>query len=148
MFILLEDHQPKIISQLIALETSVFGDAALNYWSLVPLIRHGRVFCRLEAETVVAAASYLRDWKNHRHAYLVSLVVAPGHHNRGLGTELLEASLLQLAGEGVSTVELTVALDNLPARKVYQQKLKFAADSIRADEYGPGQHRLILKKQL
>lgn len=52
-------------------------------------------------------------------AELLTVVVAPGQRDRGLGRALLTHHLGQLAALGARSVVLEVAEDNTPARRLY-----------------------------
>jgi [ribosomal protein S18]-alanine N-acetyltransferase len=77
-------------------------------------------------------------------ADLHRIVVDPRSRRRGIGTDLVRASLEVVRGLGVREVILDVAYDNEPAIALYQQ-LGFEQLSARKDYYGPSQHALILK---
>ena len=54
-------------------------------------------------------------------ADLVSVAVAPELLRRGVATRLLLFALAELAGEGVEEISLEVAVDNAPARALYER---------------------------
>jgi ribosomal-protein-alanine N-acetyltransferase len=54
-------------------------------------------------------------------ADIVSVAVAPELLRRGVATRLLLFALADLAGEGVEEVSLEVAIDNAPARALYER---------------------------
>ena len=54
-------------------------------------------------------------------ADIVSVAVAPELLRRGVATRLLLFALTELAGEGVEEVSLEVAVDNAPARALYER---------------------------
>ena len=77
-------------------------------------------------------------------ADLHRLVVAPGHRRRGIGTELVQAGLRLVRGQGVRAVILEVDYRNEPAIALYQE-IGFEQLAARENYYGPGRHALILK---
>ena len=77
-------------------------------------------------------------------ADLHRLVVGPGHRRRGIGTELVQAGLRLLRGQGVRAVILEVDYHNEGAIALYQE-VGFEQLAAREDYYGPGRHALILK---
>ena len=54
-------------------------------------------------------------------ADIVSVAVAPELLQRGVATRLLLFALADLAGEGVEEITLEVAVDNAPARALYER---------------------------
>ena len=54
-------------------------------------------------------------------ADIVSVAVAPELLRRGVATRLLLFALADLAGEGVEEITLEVAVDNAPARALYER---------------------------
>ena len=54
-------------------------------------------------------------------ADIVSVAVAPELLRRGVATRLLLFALADLAGEGVDEITLEVAVDNAPARALYER---------------------------
>ena len=54
-------------------------------------------------------------------ADIVSVAVAPELLRRGVATRLLLFALAELAGEGVEEISLEVAVDNAPARALYER---------------------------
>ena len=54
-------------------------------------------------------------------ADIVSVAVAPELLRRGVATRLLLFALADLAGEGVEEITLEVAVDNVPARALYER---------------------------
>lgn len=136
------------IEQICRLEQASFGEGGLNRWHLMPLVRHGRVYGYYKAGLLIGCAQFILDWDNKEKAYLYGFSMAGEYRGRGLGTKFLESSLAELAREGIKKVELTVAPDNQAARKVYEEKLGFQIVGSRCNEYGPGETRLVLERDL
>lgn len=144
---LIQRIKPGIIKQLVDIETNNFGgDAGLNEWTLVPLIRHGRVFVYWHEDKPVGLCQYMRDWEQPWKAYLVGISINAQVRNRGYGTSLLRESFSYLASENVREVELTVSPGNLEAIVLYQEKLGFMVVDFWEHEYGPGQHRVVMSR--
>ncbi|MDH7497216.1 MAG: GNAT family N-acetyltransferase [Syntrophomonadaceae bacterium] len=139
---------PAEVERMVALEEEAFGPGGLNAWTLVPLIRHGRVFALRSGDDIVGLVQYMRDWENPRTAYLVGVSVAARLRGNGLGTRLLRQSLQRLAAEGITRVELTVSPANVAAIHVYEEHLGFTAVAYREHEYGRGENRLVLALEL
>ena len=67
-------------------------------------------------------------------ADIVSVAVAPELLRRGVATRLLLFALADLAGEGVEEITLEVAVDNVPARALYE-RLNFREIGCRPSYY-------------
>lgn len=135
---LLRENDPQLVKQLVVLEAEAFGAGGLDEWTLVPLIRHGRVFYLTRNGRISAAVQYMRDWENPRLAYLSGVAVAREMQGQGLGAELLRGSFAALAEEGITEIELTVGPDNTAAIELYKRKLGFEFLEYRPNEYGEG----------
>lgn len=134
-----------MLQRIVQLEAEAFGVDGLNEWTLVPLARHGRIYCLLLDGDLAGAAQYLRDWDNRGLAYLVGIAVFKRHRGRGLGTDLMKRTLLAMAEDGITEVELTVDPANLAALAVYQNNLGFRVSERRKNEYGEGRDRLVMR---
>lgn len=148
MIKLVQPEQKELIYQIVKLESDSFGEGGLNEWTLMPLIRHGRVFYIAENDMLLACAQYMLDWNDHSKAYLVGISVIEEMRGKGLGTLLLEESLQILSEENISSVELTVDPQNKAAISVYDRKLGFIIVGQLADEYGEGINRIVMEKKL
>jgi ribosomal-protein-alanine N-acetyltransferase len=140
--------QKDIIDKLIKIEFEVFGEGGLNEWTLLPIIRHGKVFYIEENNQIIGSAQFMLDWKDHTRTYLIGVSIAKEFHGKGYGTSLLKESINSLFAEGIKVIELTVDPENKPAIAIYERKLGFAVREIRNDEYGKGIHRLLMEKYL
>ncbi len=141
---MIRDVKPELLKMLVQFDKENLGAGGLDEWSMVPAIRHGRVFARFDNEKLVASAQFLRDWDNPHLAYLIGVSVAKDSRGKGLGTELLKESFIQLRSDGITEIELTVSPDNHQAIDVYQRKLGFVVREFRPNEYGDGEDRLAL----
>ena len=139
--------QKNIIEQIVKLEMDSFGEGGLSEWDLLPLIRHGRVFCIEENGRVLGCVQYMQDWNDHTKAYAVGISIAADQRGKGYGTELFRESMYSLAGEGIKSVELTVDPENTAAIEVYGRKLGFVVTDHHKDEYGKGINRLSMEKK-
>ena len=148
MIVLVSPDQKNMIEQIVKLETEAFGDGGLDEWNLVPLIRHGRVFCLVEDDLVLGCVQYLMDWNDHTKAYAVGISIAGLKRGKGYGTVLFGESMDILADEGIKIVELTVDPENTAAVAVYGRKLGFVITEQRFDEYGKGIDRIAMEKKL
>lgn len=141
-------EQKNTISQIIRIEAEAFGDGGLSEWTLVPVIRHGRVFVLEEEGRVLGAIEYMLEWNNHARAYIIGLAIARESRGIGCGTDLMGGSINILAREGIECFELTVDPANLAAIYLYERKLGFVRTGLYADEYGPGINRIAMEKRV
>lgn len=145
---MIKDNDAQIVDRLSEIEEQAFGKAGLNEWTIVPLIRHGKVFALWHEREVIGGAQFIRDWEDPFRAYLVGIAVDKNQRGKGFGTRFLAECLAMLKGEGVNSVELTVDAANRSAAHVYQQKLGFVIVEEREDEYGAGENRLVMVRML
>lgn len=136
-----------LIKKLVAIEKEAFGRGGLNEWGLPPLIYHGAVYI-IEADNSPAGiAEYMRDLEEAELAYLYGLAIAQEYRGQGLGKQLLKESLQQVKDKGIKQVELTVDPDNDRACTLYRN-FGFEEIERRQDEYGVGEDRLIMVREL
>ena len=145
---LLQNVELSLITRLVKLEGEAFEIGGLNEWQLVPFIRHGRVYIAREKDDVVGLIQYMRDWEQPQKAYLMGVSIAQELRGQGFGTTLVSDSLRVLKQDSIEEVELTVDPANHAAIKIYKEKLGFLAKDTRLDEYGAGEHRLVMTLSL
>jgi ribosomal-protein-alanine N-acetyltransferase len=140
---------PELIGNIIDIEQEAFGDGALNEYVIVPLVRYGKVYVAVdEDDAPVACAYFMRDMADVSIAYLMSVAVLPVFRGQNVGTALLNYALANLKRYGITRVLLTVDPANFNALSVYREKLGFTVLSSAKDEYGPGEDRLVMSKDL
>ena len=144
----IKNNDAQVIERLKAIEMQAFGDAGLDEWNLVPLIRHGRVMALAYDHEVIGGAQFIRDWDDNTRAYLVGIAVDSAYRGKGLGTRFLSACIEQLKTEGVRCIELTVDPQYHGAVRVYEDKLSFRTVETRINEYGIGEDRLVMELHL
>ena len=145
----LDKPDPDIISNILYIEEEAFGDGALNEYVVVPLVRYGKVYVAVDEEdNIVACAYFLRDMADISIAYLMSVAVLPVFRGQNVGTALLSYALSNLKRYGITRALLTVDPANFTALSVYREKLGFSVMDSSKDEYGAGEDRLIMSKEL
>jgi ribosomal-protein-alanine N-acetyltransferase len=90
----------------------------------------------------------MRDMADISQAYLMSVAVLPVFRGQNVGTALLNYALANLKRYGITRVLLTVDPANFNALSVYREKLGFTVVNSAKDEYGPGEDRLVMSKDL
>jgi len=137
------------ISQIVQIEKEAFGDNALGEYTVVPMLRYGKVFTAVDEQGyAIACAYFMRNMNDTAEAYLVSIAVLPRFRGKDVGTELLRYAFDFLAGYGITQVRLTVDPANFNALSVYREKLGFTVVESAKDEYGAGEDRLVMVKAL
>jgi|SRR5690554_3032573 len=139
---------PRTIQELIDIDRQSFGDAGLDEWGLIPILRHGRIYALHYGNEIAGMAQFLKDWDEPRKAYLYGVGIKERYRGKGLGTWFLRTCFQQLRHEGLGWVELTVDPDNDSAIRVYQEKIGFQKLEERKNEYGEGEHRVVMELEL
>ncbi len=137
-----------VMERMTEIEAQAFGEGGLNIWTLVPLLRHGRVFALRDGQHIIGGAQFMRDWEDNTRAYLVGIALDALCRGKGLGTRFLSECMDALKREGIACVELTVDAANVAAVRVYREKLGFEVLETRKGEYGPGVDRVVMQKVL
>lgn len=90
-------------------------------------------------------------------AHVAELVVAPAHRRQGRGRRLFLAMLARLRREGCRAAELVVAVENEPARSLYEElgfeagetlRGYYAGDAENGDDDGDGGDAVRYRLQL
>ena len=148
-FTVLEKPDPEMISNILDIEQEAFGDGALNEYVVVPLLRYGKIYAAVDEDDVaVACAYFMADMNNAGRAYLMSVAVLPDFRGQNVGTALLEYALANIKQYGINNVVLTVDPANFTALSVYREKLGFTVVDSAKDEYGQGEDRLVMAKDI
>jgi len=136
------------LNALVALEDHCFGQKELfNRRQLRYLLRCPRAttFAIRRDGQIVAAAILLRRRTAHGvTARVYSMAVHPDCRRQGYGTMLLDRCLETLRAEGVASVCLEVAEENIPAIRLYES-MGFTPGKRLTDYYGPGEHAMKMR---
>ena len=148
-FNVLDKVDPNMLVNILDIEQESFGDGALNEYVIVPMLRYGKVYAATDEDgDAIACAYFMRDMNNTDTAFLMSVAVLPDFRGQNVGTALLEYALSHLTQYGIKHVRLTVDPANFTALSVYREHLGFAVVDSARDEYGPGEDRLVMAKDL
>lgn len=144
-----EKPDRNLLENILEIEEEAFGDGALNEYVVAPLLRYGKVYAATDEDgDAVACAYFMRDMNNVDTAYLMSVAVLPDFRGQNVGTALLEYALSDIKRFDISKIRLTVDPANFTALSVYREKLGFTVVDSSQDEYGAGEDRLIMAKNL
>lgn len=145
----IEQSDKDTISQILRIEKAAFGNGALTEYVVIPLMRHGRIYVAVdEDDAPIASAYFMRDMKDLDLAYLLSIAVLPAFSGYEIGVALLEYALSDIKEYCVAKVQLTVDPSNFKALSTYREKLGFMVSEGSSDEYGAGDDRLTMIKEL
>jgi ribosomal protein S18 acetylase RimI-like enzyme len=144
-----EHPNKNTISHILRIEKAAFGGGALTEHVVIPLMRHGRIYVAVdEDDAPVASAYFMRDMKDLDLAYLLSIAVLPAFSGYDIGIALLEYALSDIKDLCVTKVQLTVDPANFKALSTYRERLGFVVSEGTSDEYGAGDDRLTMIKEL
>ncbi len=141
---------PKQQQMMIDLEKDAFpGLGAVDEQTLVPIARYGKlIWYRKRGDDLpVAVCECLRDFTLPEKVYIFGYYVRSDQSGKGIGKAFLEEALAELRKDGFKKVTLTVSESNLAAVKLYQ-KCGFVQVEYRQHEFGEGEHRLYMEKEL
>lgn len=138
-----------ILDRVLYIEEQDFGDGALDDFMIIPLMRHGRIYIAVDEEgTAIASTYFLRDMYDTGLAYLFSVAVLPEFKGYDIGIALLDYALSDLKEFGIKKVQLTIDPANFGALSIYRERLGFLVVENDADEYGTGDDKLVMAKEL
>ncbi len=148
-FKVLDEPNLDFLSDILFIEQKTFKAGALNEYMVVPLLRYGKVYVAAdENEKTIACAYFLRSMNDTDTAYLFSVTVLPDFRGLNVGTTLIEYALSHIKQYGILRVSLSVDPANTNALSIYREQLGFSVVNSVKDEYGEGEDRLIMSKQL
>lgn len=132
---------------MVTLDRQIFGEGALSFWILSPLLKYGIVLALYKKQELIGLAEFLAHYAQHDCVYIYGFGVKPQHRGQGLGKWFLWQCMDFLKTKGYKTVELTVSPTNETALKLYQ-KVGFHKVEELLQEYGPGQDRWLMRVNL
>lgn len=144
-----EKPEQELIESILHIEKAAFGSSALGDYVVVPLMRHGRVYVAVDEEDEpIASAYFIRDMQDTSLAYLLSVAVIPAFSGYEIGVALLDFAFTDIKELGIERIQLTVDPANFKALSTYREKLGFTVSEGSSDEYGTGDERLTMVKEL
>lgn len=136
-----------LLEEVAALEREAFGPEALTTGCLALYAHSGAIFAIRENGKLTAEALILANLDD-TGALLFSLAVAGPCRRAGRGRRLMEAVFQALRETGRTFLRLTVDPGNRAACSLYLDRLGFSRIAEIPDCLGPGQHRLLLQRDL
>jgi len=133
--------------EIATIDQESFGKDGLTPANLSLMARAGRIYALREGSIISTEAIVLASFPTG-NSFLFSLAVLENFRHKGHGKKLMKAICEDLAEEGVKTMELTVAPENQAAINLYCMHFQFEKIAFIENHFGPGQHRLLLRKTL
>lgn len=132
---------------LLTIETESFSSGYSPYFiKMIPILFGNTSYIAIKGHSPQGyVATALQQ--GSRRAWILSLAVRPKYRQLGLGKALLERGLQGLAAAGAREAFLSVAPDNEGAILLYE-KMGFSCSQEVSGYFGPGEDRLIMKKDL
>ncbi len=140
--------QQEDFHHLLTIETESFNGGYSPYFiKMIPVLFGNVSYIALEGDKALGYAAASIEQGEPSRGWIISMAVRPQARGQNLGKQLMLASLAALKQAGVRTVQLTVAPANKFAINLYQQ-LGFTEAGHMPDYFGPGQHRLLMIKNM
>ena len=160
----------KLFDEIVEHEDKVFGDGSVGKWNIKPFAKYGKVFAVLKktgrccngesceedksgrnlskqgdtsTEELVSVIEVLRGF-DMRTAYLYGVSTVPEYERQGHAGKLLAYVMDYLIRHDISTVELTVGIDNEAAKNLYK-KAGFIIVEKLENEYGENIDRYLMR---
>ncbi len=140
-----EDWQS--LSEIAKIESEAFSGDGLTPANLVLMAKAGFVFGLRKESKIIAEAIVIHTFAQDA-CFLFSFAVGSHFRKQGIGKLFLRLICNYLSRKGLSSIELTVSPENLPAVSLYIDKFGFEKMHFGKDYLGPGHDRLILRKIL
>lgn len=139
--------EPDDFGCLLTIETESFFSGYSPYFiKMIPILFGNTSYIAIKGHSPQGYVATALEQGSCR-AWILSLAVRPKYRQQGLGKALMEAGLQGLTAAGASEVFLSVAPGNKGAILLYE-KLGFSCSQEVSGYFGPGEDRLIMKKDL
>ena len=161
----------KLFNEIVEHENKVFGEGSVGKWNIKPFAKYGKVFVVLKkgvnyfnqknfkekensetfnrvekstaSEELVSVIEVLRGF-DMRTAYLYGVSTVPEYERQGHAGKLLAYVMDYLIRHDISTVELTVGIDNEAAKNLYKKAGFVIAEKLE-NEYGENIDRYLMR---
>lgn len=136
------------IKAIVNIENACFDEERFSPRVLAYLVLHSRggTYVACDENNVVAYVSVLQR-AGCRNLRIYSIAVAPQASGRGIGSRLMEFVIAEAQKRGLSFVSLEVALDNMPARAMYD-KYGFEPSQLLKAYFRPGRDAYRMLKTI
>jgi ribosomal protein S18 acetylase RimI-like enzyme len=140
--------EPDDFKYLLVIETESFFSGYSPYFiKMIPIIYSNTSFISVQGRSAQGYVAAALDQNNPQRAWILSLAVRPKYRGCSLGERLMLRALDSLQELKVQEILLSVAPENVQAVNLYK-KLDFTEGKLIHDFFGPGEHRMLMKKTL
>jgi ribosomal-protein-alanine N-acetyltransferase len=136
----------KDLSRIAELEDIVFAGTGFNFTTLMQLFGPSGVTWLVaeDGEGIWGYSLSVRATDDPEVGWILALGVHPERRGRHIGLRLLDESILELQGKGISTIKLTVKPENKPAYDMYIRAGFQDTGQWKDGDIGDGERRKIL----
>lgn len=140
--------EPDDFKHLLVIETESFFSGYSPYFiKMIPILYSNTSFISVKGRSAQGYVTAALEQSNPQRGWILSLAVRPKYRGFGLGESLMIHVLDALNEQKVKEVFLTVAPENEHAVALYK-KHGFVQGKLIHDFFGPGEHRVQMKKTL
>lgn len=134
------------LEQVLAIEQEVFPTEPWDISIFQSYLQDGKEgFHLYVARLNDAIIGYIVFWVCYDEAHILNIAVTDPYRRRGVATYLLGSALEIIQGATACEVFLEVAMNNVPARKLYH-RFGFQPCGIRKEYYSNGEDAYVLRK--
>ncbi len=142
----------KLMKDIVEHENIVFGEGSVGKWNIKPFAKYGKVFVIVKSETgekggaeeeLVSVIEVLSSFKVG-NAFIYGVSTVPKYENQGFAGKLLGHVMEYLSERNITEIDLTVAIDNEKAQRIYRNAGFEIAEKLE-NEYGENIDRYLMK---
>ena len=140
--------RPEQLEGVLEIERASFNNPTTREWYERELARPGVCFLYVLRTPEAPVAAFCAFWYVADQAHINNLAVRPELRGRGLGSQMLEAVMVEVKRLGAGSLALEVRRSNVAAQRLYL-RAGFRQEGIRQSYYTqPVEDALILVKRL
>lgn len=136
----------KILYEIVKIEDRIFGSSSIGNYNIKPMAKYGRVYTILNDDDIVTIIEVMSSFDREK-AYIYGLLTNTNYQNKGMAHKLLKYVLEDLKKIGIKKVQLTTGIDNIKARKIYEDFNFYILEELE-DEYKDGEKRYLYETLL
>ena len=139
---------PADLDGVLEIEAESFNNPTTREWYARELERPEVCFIYVLRTPAVRVAAFCAFWRVADQAHINNLAVRPELRGRGLGSQMLEAIIVEAHQLGAGTLTLEVRRSNIPAQRLYQ-RAGFHEAGVRKNYYTkPVEDALVLVRKI
>jgi len=118
----IRNYQEGDLETLFDIDQTCFpADIAFSQREFIFYLSHPKSIARVAEEPGRILGFVLAIIETRRSAHLITLDVVPEARRRRIGTALMDAFHLEMGSQGIGISILEVAVENMPARRLYEK---------------------------